>query len=94
MLFDTIRMAAKHNLAAAMWIIERVAPIRKGRPISLENFPPINNAADFAPALAAIASSVANGDISVDEASLVARVFSEFLEVLETARRIRADLTP
>ncbi len=92
--FETIRLAARHNLAAAMWIIERVAPIRKGRPISLENFPPINGAADFAPALATIASSVANGDLSVDEAALAARVLREFLEVLETAHRLRAGMTP
>jgi hypothetical protein len=92
--FQTIRDAARHNLAAAMWIIERVAPARKGRPISLEGFPTISSAADFAPALAAIASSVADGDMSVDEAALAARVLREFLEVIETAHRLRAGMTP
>jgi hypothetical protein len=92
--FETIRTAARHNLAAAMWIIERVAPIRKGRPITLEGFPTISNAADFAPALAAIASSVADGDLSVDEAALAARVLREFLEVIETAHRLRGGMTP
>jgi hypothetical protein len=91
--FETIRQAARHNLAAAMWIIERVAPARKGRPLSVENFPPINGAADFAPALAAIASGVANGDLSVDEAGLAARVLREFLEIIETAHRLRAGMT-
>jgi hypothetical protein len=92
--FETIRQAARHNLAAAMWIIERVAPIRKGRPISLDDFPPINSAADFAPALASIASSVASGDLSVDEAASAARALQEFLGVLETANRLRSGLTP
>ena len=89
--FRTIMHAARcGNVAAAQWIIDRVAPARKGRPISLENFPPINGAADFAPALSAIASSVANGDLSVEEAALAARVLREFLEIIETAHRLRA----
>jgi hypothetical protein len=89
--FQTIMHAARcGNVAAAQWMIDRVAPARKGRPISLENFPPINGAADFAPALSAIASSVANGDLSVEEAALAARVLREFLEIIETAHRLRA----
>jgi hypothetical protein len=81
------------NVAAAQWIIDRVSPARKGRPLSLDNFPAINGPADFAPALASIASSVANGDLSVDEAALAARVLREFLEIIETAHRLRAGMT-
>jgi hypothetical protein len=91
---ETIRQAARHNIATAMWILDRVAPVRKGRPISLENFPTITTAADFAPALASIASSVADGDLSVEEAALAARVLREFLDVLETAHRLRSGMTP
>jgi hypothetical protein len=86
--------AASHNVAAAMYILDRVAPARKGRPISLENFPTIESAADFVPALAAVASSVANGDLSVDEAASVAKVLREFLDVIETAHRLRSGITP
>ena len=93
--FRTIMGAARcGNVTAAQWIIDRVAPARKGRPLSFDNFPAINGAADFAPALAAIARSVADGDLSVDEAALAARVLREFLEVLETAHRLRASMTP
>jgi hypothetical protein len=88
--FETIRQAARHNVAAAMWILDRVAPARKGRPIAMEGFPTLSTAADFAPGLAAIASSVANGDLSVDEAALAARVLREFLDVIETAHRLRS----
>jgi hypothetical protein len=38
---------------------------------------------DIAPALAAVAASVADGVISVDEAALVANVLQKFLDVLE-----------
>jgi hypothetical protein len=93
--FRTVMGAARcGNIAAAQWILDRVAPARKGRPLSVENFPAINSAADFAPALAAIASSVADGDLSVDEAALAARVLREFLDVIETAHRLRAGMTP
>jgi hypothetical protein len=86
--------ASSHNVAAAMWIVDRVAPARKGRPIALENFPPIESAADFAPALASIASSVASGDLSVEEAASAARVLREFLDVIETSHRLRSGMTP
>ncbi len=93
--FRTVMGAARcGNIAAAQWILDRVAPARKGRPLSVENFPAINSAADFAPALAAIASSVADGDLSVDEAALAARVLREFLDVIETVHRLRAGMTP
>jgi hypothetical protein len=86
--------ASSHNVAAAMYIVDRVAPPRKGRPISLENFPTIESASDFVPALAAVASSVANGDLSVDEAASVAKVLREFLDVIESAHRLRSGMTP
>jgi hypothetical protein len=92
--FETIRQAARHNLAAAMWILDRAAPVRKGRPITLEGFPAISSATDFAPALAAIASAVANGDLSVEEAASAARVLREFLDVIETSHRLRSGMTP
>jgi hypothetical protein len=85
--------AAAHNVAAAMWILDRVAPARKGRPIALEGFPRIESGADCVPALAAIARSVADGDLSVEEAASAARVLREFLDVIETAHRLRSGVT-
>jgi glyoxylate carboligase len=49
---------------------------------------------DIAPALAAIAASVAEGVISVDEAAIVANVLQKFLNVLETAHRLSRGLSP
>jgi hypothetical protein len=52
---------------------------------------------DIAPALAAVAASVAEGVISVDEAALVVNVLQKFLdvlEILETAYRLGRGLSP
>jgi hypothetical protein len=76
------------DVAAAKWIVDRVAPARRGRTVMLEGFPEIKGAADVAPALAAIATNFADGNISVEEAAMAARVLREFLDVLETAHRL------
>src|SRR5262249_10997628 len=77
------------NVAAAQWILNRFAPARRGRSFSIEDFPSITGPSDIAPALGAIASSVAAGEMSTDEAHIAARVLERFLTVLETARRLR-----
>ena len=64
----TILSAAQYaNVAAAQWILNRVAPARKGRVVVLDDFPPINGPDDIAPALSAIATAVANGELSIED---------------------------
>ena len=91
----TILSAAQYaNVAAAQWILNRVAPARKGRTIILDEFPTINGPDDIAPALSAIAAAVADGELSIEEASLAADVLQKFLDVLERTHRLRSGLLP
>jgi hypothetical protein len=57
------------SLEAQKWILDRCAPARKGRAVVLDDFPEIRGPDDIAPALAAIATAVAEGVISVEEAA-------------------------
>jgi hypothetical protein len=82
------------DVKAAQWILNRVAPARRRRTVVLEDFPEIRGPADIAPALAAIAASVADGEISIEEAAMAARVLREFLDVLKTAQRLGSGLVP
>jgi hypothetical protein len=60
----------------------------------LDDFPEIRGPDDIAPALAAIATAVADGVISVEEATAAANVLQKFLDVLETAHRLGRGLAP
>jgi hypothetical protein len=82
------------NVAAAQWILNRVAPARKGRTVILDEFPTINGPDDIAPALSAIAAAVADGEITVEEAALAADILQKFLDVLERTHRLRSGLLP
>jgi hypothetical protein len=66
---------------------------RKGRVVVLEDFPEIRGPDDIAPALASIAANVADGVISLDEATAAANVLQKFLDVLETAHRLGRGLS-
>jgi hypothetical protein len=81
------------SIDAQKWILDRCAPARKGRAVVLDDFPDIRGPDDIAPALAAIAASVADGIISVDEAAAAANVLQRFLDVLETAHRLGRGLS-
>jgi hypothetical protein len=82
------------SLNAQKWILDRCAPARKGRVVVLEDFPEIHGPDDIAPALSTIATAVADGVISVEEAATAANVLQKFLDVLETAHRLRGGLSP
>ncbi len=88
-----IGQAQLGSLDAQKWILDRCAPARKGRVVVLDDFPEIRGPEDIAPALVAIAARIADGVISVDEAAAAANLL-QFLDVLETAHRIRRGLSP
>jgi hypothetical protein len=86
-------LPASGALNAQKWILDRCAPARKGRVVVLEDFPEIRGPDDIAPALASIAANVADGVISLDEATAAANVLQKFLDVLETAHRLGRGLS-
>jgi hypothetical protein len=72
------------DVSAATLILSRVWPARKGRPVELV-FPPLHRAADLVAALAAVAEAMARGELSPDEAHLVADVLEVQRRSIETA---------
>jgi hypothetical protein len=75
--------AKRGNINAARLILERIAPIRKGRPVYLD-LPPMQTAGDIAEAMAALTDAMASGDVTPDEAVTVASVFETRRKALET----------
>jgi hypothetical protein len=65
--------AVKGDMAAAKIILDRIAPARRGRPVSFE-LPRIETPADIANALGAVAGAMAEGELTPDEAGAVAGV--------------------
>ena len=84
--------AAKNGDACAMRLcVERLIPVRKGRPVKFD-LPAIETPADIANALGAVAGAMAEGELTPDEANAVAGVI-EFrrraIETVEHEERIR-----
>jgi hypothetical protein len=80
------------DMTAARLVLERIAPVRKGRPVYFD-LPPVNSAADIAAAMAALTTAMASGEITPDEAATVASVLEmrrQTLEAGEFEMRLRA----
>jgi len=78
-----VKAAKKGDMAAARLILERIAPVRKGRPVRL-SIPAVRTASDVAAAMAAVAIAMANGNVTPEEALTVASVFEMRRKALET----------
>ena len=72
------------DMVAARLVLERIAPVRKGRPVSLP-LPTVNTAGDVLAALGATVKAMADGDITPDEAATVAGVLEVKRRAIETA---------
>jgi hypothetical protein len=73
---------------AARYILERIAPTRRGRLIEVEGFPEIRTPADVPSALATLATAVADGIVTIEEATAAGSLLQTFLETYETAHRL------
>jgi len=71
------------DMTAARLILERIAPVRKGRPVYFD-LPPVQTAGDIAAAMTALTVAMASGDLTPDEAVTVASVFEMRRKTLET----------
>jgi Family of unknown function (DUF5681) len=67
---------------AARLVFERIYPVRKGAPVKFD-LPELADGADLAPAIAAVARSMANGDLTPEEASSVAAVLETHRKAIE-----------
>ena len=64
-------------------VAARIWPQRKGRPVTFD-LPPITGPADLMAALASVATAMAAGELTPDEASAVANVLETHRRAIET----------
>ncbi len=76
--------AAKGGDPTAMRLcIERLIPVRKGRPVMFD-LPPVKTAADIVGAIGEVARAMAAGELTTDEASAAASVIEMHRRAIET----------
>jgi hypothetical protein len=76
--------AAKAGDSTAMKLcIDRLVPLRKGRPVVFD-LPPVKTAADIAGAVGELARAMAAGELTTDEASAAASVIEMHRRAIET----------
>jgi len=88
-----IKAALAGDSAALKLCMERIAPVRRGRVVTVDNFPKVSSAADVPGALSALLQAVAKGDLTTDEADAIASLCSRYvtaLEAVEHEARLRA----
>jgi hypothetical protein len=71
------------HMTAARLILDRISPVRRGRPVYLE-LPPVKTAAEISAAMAALTMAMASGDVTPEEAATAASVFELQRKALET----------
>jgi hypothetical protein len=83
---NLIRAAVNGEPWAVRLCIDRLSPRLRPRasPIAFE-LPQIRTAADIPPAIAKIASALAEGELTIDEAERYTRVLKEWMEMLQSA---------
>jgi hypothetical protein len=87
-----LRLAKGGDMAAIREVLVRVAPVRKGAPVTVD-IPAIRNVADVPAALAKLAEHVAAGLLSPEEAGAVASVLEDYVnavEAVDLAKRVEA----
>jgi hypothetical protein len=78
-----VELAKSGDTVALRLCLERIAPVRRGRPISLV-LPSMSTPADVTTALTAIVSQMAEGEITPEEAATAASVIETKRKALET----------
>lgn len=78
-----IEAAKVGEMTAARLVLERIYPVRKGRPVHLD-LPEIETVADLPVALSALLSAMGHGEITPEEAAVVANVIEAKRRTLET----------
>ena len=83
-IMDAVVNAAKNgDPTATRLCVERLVPLRKGRPVVFD-LPPVKTAADIAGAVGELARAMAAGELTTDEASAAASVIEMHRRAIET----------
>jgi hypothetical protein len=77
-----VQMALEGDIVALRLVLGRIIAPRRHRPSAFA-LPPLNTAADGAPAMAAVAAAAADGTISAEEASAFSQVVDAYIRALE-----------
>jgi hypothetical protein len=77
-----IEKAKDGDIAALRLCLDRIAPVRKDRPVTF-SLPPIAGAADAAKASAALMAAVSAGEITPSEAAEIGRLLETYVRTLE-----------
>ena len=89
---SVIQAARSGDMTAARLVLERIAPIRKGRPITLA-LPITNTAADIGEAMSAVVAQMAAGEVTPEEATTVIGILDakrKAIELTKVEARIQA----
>jgi hypothetical protein len=78
-----IEKAKAGDPIALRLVMERVAPVRRGRPVQFD-LPDLEKAADLAPAMAGVLMATAAGDLTPEEASVIAGLLETKRRAIET----------
>jgi uncharacterized protein DUF5681 len=87
-----IEKALEGDGTALRLVMERIAPVRRGRPVRFA-MPQIQTAADLSAALGAVVSAVAAGELTVDEAVGLGQLVEtrrRAIETVEIEQRVAA----
>jgi len=88
-----IEMAKNGDATAMRLVMERIAPVRRGRPVKFD-MPPVASSADVVTAIGSVLHAVAAGVLTPDEAATLSTVLEtkrRAIEIVEIERRL-ADL--
>ena len=89
-IINAVVKAAKAGDSTAMRLcVERLVPLRKGRPVVFD-LPPVKTAADIAGAVGELSRATAAGELTTDEASAAASVIETHCRAIETHVSARA----
>jgi hypothetical protein len=89
---SVIGAAVAGDMTAARLVLDRLAPIRRGAPITF-TLPPITTEADAVTAMGGVLAAVAGGEITPEEGQAVAGLIGSFLDTVKVndhAERLRA----
>ncbi|MCW0979186.1 hypothetical protein OK142_00035 [Agrobacterium sp. BT-220-3] len=78
-----IKSALDGDSTALKLCMERIAPVRRGRVVTVGNFPKVESAADVPGALSSLLHAVAKGELTTDEAESIASLCSRYVNALE-----------
>jgi hypothetical protein len=78
-----IDAAKKGDMVAAKIVLDRVSPVRKGRPVVIPGMPVVASIDDIPRAHAALIAAVANGDVTAEEAAPLSAMLAGFTNSLD-----------